>query len=121
DGRSKRATQVLNYYLVALAILFTAYTNAIGKNNSIAAAVAIAGIALTLLSAVAGLYEANAAALAERPLAELQQQVSDKLHIAKFRMAPSETLKWQRLTAIIIAFGLATLLAISGLVYALTR
>jgi hypothetical protein len=88
EARSKRAFQVVNYFIVASTILFTAYTSAInGKYYGVAAALAIAGLVLTLVSAAGSWHEADAAALAEPPLAELQARTACTLHIEKFRMA----------------------------------
>ena len=122
DARSNRALQVINFYLVAAAITFSAYTSAIdGKHYGVAAALAIAGLGLTAIASTATLYELNAAALAEPALAELQGRVAGRLEIGSIRMASSEARIRQRRVVIIITFGLATLLNISALLYAVIR
>ena len=122
DARSNRALQVINFYLVAAAITFSAYTSAIdGKHYGVAAALAIAGLGLTAIASTATLYELNAAALAEPALAELQGRIAGRLEIGSIRMASSEARIRQRRVVIIITFGLATLLNISALLYAVTR
>jgi hypothetical protein len=121
DERSKRAIQAVNYYIVATAVLFTAYTNAIGKYWGVAAAIAGAGIVLTLISAAAAWHEADAAFVAERPLKELQDRIADKLKVDSIRMARYQAGSRQRHTAVIIMFGSAALLDIAALVYAATR
>jgi hypothetical protein len=119
DGRTQRAFQMLNYYLVASAIFFTAYTSAInGKHYAIAAALALAGLGLTALAIAALLHELNAAALAEPPLAELQDRIIRRLRIDSIRMASRQTGVRGRRAAVVSPFGLATVLNISAL-YAL--
>ena len=55
---------MINFYLVAAAITFSAYTSAInGKNYSVAAAVAIAGLAFTAIASLAVLHAINAGAI----------------------------------------------------------
>jgi hypothetical protein len=74
DGRSSRASQVLNYYLVSTAVLLTAYTSAInGKHYGLAAALAVVGLALTAGSCAVGVHEVTAAGLAELALGKLQE------------------------------------------------
>ena len=65
DGRSKRAMQALNYYLVATTILITAYTSAInGKHYNIAVGLTIAGLGLTAVASAAVLHEVTAGSVA---------------------------------------------------------
>jgi hypothetical protein len=121
DGRSKHATQTINYYLVATAILFTAYTNAIGKYWGVAVALAIAGILLTLLGLVAVLHQVNGAYLAEAPLSELQDRIAGKLKIDAIRMARLQAGIRQRRAGVIVTFSGVVLFDIAGLAYAATR
>src|SRR5690348_12290933 len=65
DERTKRAFLVVNYYLVASAILATAYTSAIEKKSYVlATGLALAGLGLTALASIAGVQEIQDAKLA---------------------------------------------------------
>jgi hypothetical protein len=122
EGRVNRALQVINFYLVAAAITFSAYTSAINeKHYGLAAAVAIAGLGLIFIASMATLYVVNGAALSEPALAELQDRVADKLNIDSIRIARSQVRMGLRRVGLAITFGFATLLNISALLYAVTR
>lgn len=122
DGRLQRAFQILNYYLVATAIILTAYTSAInGKHYGVAAALALAGLGLTALALAAVFHEASAAALAVPALTELQDRIADRLSIDSIRMAKFQAGIQQRRAAVVTTFGFATLLNMSALLYALIR
>jgi hypothetical protein len=119
DGRFNRLFQVVNYYLVASAILFTAYFSAInGKHDGIAATLALTALGLTALAAAAVLGNVNAAALAEPGLAELHNRVAGRLRIAPIRIATFPTGTQRRVGAALV-FGVAILSDVSGLLYAL--
>jgi hypothetical protein len=69
DGWTSRALQVINYYIVASAILLSAYTGAInGKHYALAATVALFGLGVTALAAAAEIHQLTAASLAEPAL-----------------------------------------------------
>jgi hypothetical protein len=120
DALANRVIQVINYYLVANAILWTAYVGAInGKHYGLAVAVTLAGLGLTALATAFALVIGTAADLARPALVKLQDRIADKLEINEIRMATFERIKMRRSGAIIIMFRGATLLNISALIYAL--
>jgi len=125
DSRYSRALQLFNFYLVAIAILLTAYTSAInGKHYGIAAALAIAGLGMTALTAAAVLVEGNSAARSTPGLTELQIRMADRLRIkpiraATFDLQAERTRRRGRVAAVAVTLGLAVLLDISALLYAL--
>jgi hypothetical protein len=122
DARSNRAIQAINYYVVATAIVVTAYATSInGKYYGFAAALAIAGLGLTAVACVAGLYEVSVAGLAEPALIEMQERIGGRLKTGSMRIAGREMRLRRRRTALAIMFGLATVFDITALVYAVTR
>jgi hypothetical protein len=122
DGRRNRAFQVLNYYLVAAAILFTAYTTAInGKHYTVAIALAIAGLGLTAITAATVLFEIKAADLARPAVDDMQKAIAAMLagvnpqHMKTFEAGKTRN---RRRLANVLTFLLAAALNISALIYA---
>ena len=82
-----RGLQVVNYFLVATAILATAYVSAInGKHYPIAAGPAVTGIALTTLTLVIGMRQREVAYPESRMMAELDARIIQKLKIESVRL-----------------------------------
>jgi hypothetical protein len=124
EGLTNRLLQVINYYLVANAILIAAYTSAInGKNHGIAVAVALAALALTAIAATIAGVVANEAELAQPALDKLQGRLAAKLDINEIRMTRFQRSrpKAQGIAAFIVIFGGAGLFDIGALVYAATH
>ncbi len=110
---------MVNYYLLASAILGTAYTSAINtKNYGLAAALAVAETGLVALASMAWFREASAATPAEPALIELQERMARRLRMDSMRIARSQPgiLRWRPIVA--IACGLSALLSVAGLLYA---
>jgi hypothetical protein len=118
DQYSNRAFQLINYYIVATAIVVTAYATAInGKHYPFAAALAIAGLGLTAILAGNGLYQIKTAALAEPALTEMQERIGASLRTDSMHIAGPREIQ-QRRNGTIIMFGVATAFYAGALLYA---
>ena len=88
DERSKRVLQVINFYIVATAILITAYASAIhDKQYGLAVVITAGGLVLTAIASVSSLSAVNTGGLAEPGLAEMQERVGDRLRTDSMRIA----------------------------------
>jgi hypothetical protein len=125
DARGKRSTDVINYYLVATAILITAYISAItGKppHYWFATAIAGAGIVLTVLAVAAALHERREAELAEPALTQLQGRIAERLGLdSLIRTGERRTLAGLARAAVVMALVLAFALNAGALGYALAQ
>jgi hypothetical protein len=121
DAGYNRGLQVINYFLVAIAVLATAYVSAInGKHYAIAVAIALSGAVLTVAAFMVGQRQRRRAAVGEVALAALQDRVADRLKIDSLRMVRSEIGRATRFfLPVRFAFGLALLLSIGSVLYAL--
>lgn len=120
DGRANHALQAINFYIVATAILVTAYATAINvKHYGLAAALAVAGLGLTAVASGAVLNEINAAALAEPALAEMQERIGQALATDSMRIASRQISFRLRRAGVIAMFGLATATVVAALLYAI--
>lgn len=119
DAEVNRGLQVVNYFLVATALLATAYVSAInGKHYPIAAVLALTGIALTMVTFVIGMRQREMARPAGREIAELHGRVVQKLKIESVNEARAEPITRLGPISDMIAFGLVFVLYVCGLLYA---
>ena len=123
DGTANRGIQVINYYLVANAILFAAYTSAINtKNHGLGVALAIAALGITAVVATLVQIIENAAEMALPALDKLQDRLAGTLDINEIRMTRLQRAQATRISAaVFIAFGGAALVDIGALIYAAPR
>ena len=123
DGTANRGIQVINYYLVANAILFAAYTSAINtKNHGLGVALALGGLGITAVVATLAQIIENAAKMALPALDKLQDRLAGTLDVSEIRMTRLQRAQATRINAaVFIAFGGAALADIGALIYAATR
>jgi hypothetical protein len=119
ETRIDRGLQVINYFVVAGAVLATAYVSAIsGKHYAVAVVVSLSGTALATLAFLIGLRQRHYAAEVEPALAEIQGRVADRLRIDSFRIVQLGRVVRRELS-VRIAFALAILLSLGSALYAL--
>jgi hypothetical protein len=105
---------------VASAVGVTAYTSAInGKHYGVAAAIALAGLGLTVLATGVVSAAGTAAAWALPGLTELQDRMARRLGIDPIRKAAFQARNARGRVVVAVVFGLAALLDIGALLYAL--
>jgi hypothetical protein len=87
EYRLSNGLQVLNYFLVASAILATAYVSAINdKLNVIAGMISLLGVAVSGASYFAGKQQRDIALLAMAPYRVIQGRLADALGIDSLRI-----------------------------------
>jgi hypothetical protein len=122
DAQISRNLQVINYSLVAGAILATAYVSAInGKHYPLAAVVAVAGTGVTVVTSLMVFRQTLEVDSAEPVLAELQDRV-----VGTSLARTTGTEHWIVRAALgpvpaMIALGVALPVDIGALVYAVIR
>ena len=119
DENTNRAIQGVSYFLVATAVVITAYIGAInGKHYGLAAALAVAGLGLAAVASAGVFYTVNVAALAEPALIEMQERIGDRLRTDSMRIARLQTGIRQRRAAAIALFGPSAAFDVGALLYA---
>jgi hypothetical protein len=123
EFRSNSGLQVLNFYLLAVAVLSTAYVSAINaRRYDIAAVVAILGCAVSCATYMVGLRQREVANMAEAPLSEIQDRLATQLTIPSLRMtskAEETRQTWRSATKTAnIVFPLAAAACIGAALYA---
>ena len=87
DSRMTNSLQVLNYFLVAAAVLSAAYVSAInGKLHAIGCAIGLLGVALSSVTYLVGRRQRDVARLAEVPMKEIEEILAENLKIGSLRM-----------------------------------
>ena len=119
EARIDRGVQVINYFVVAGAVLITAYAGALnGKHYGIAVVVALSGMALAIFAFITVRQQRRGAGDAEPAIGELQKRVASKLDVPSFRIYEPEAGGQRAGIENIIVFALVVLLSLGSAIYA---
>jgi hypothetical protein len=124
DSRTGNGLQVLNYFLVAVAVLSAAYVSALnGKLHAVGCAIGLAGVPLSIVAYLVGRRQRDVARLAEIPMKEIQAILADSLDIGSLRMtehADEQRKSWWRSSTHMAnaIFVLAAMISVAAAVYA---
>lgn len=115
--RSSHVMQIINFYLVSIAVLSAGYVSALNSRLSlIAGMVGLMGAAVTTVAFLAARRYDQTGKRATEPLAELQGRLADALEIQSFRMVErhwSAGTPWhsvRKVSRIVYIFALAACL-----------
>jgi hypothetical protein len=119
DEHMKRVFQLVNFYIVATALLVTAYANSInGKHYGFAIALAVVGLVLTPIASASALNQATAGSKAQDALSDMEDLIARRLITDSIRIVEHQGgIRYTR-TAAGIMVGLAAGLFVSALIYA---
>jgi hypothetical protein len=119
DEHMKRVFQLVNFYIVATALLVTAYANSInGKHYGFAIALAIVGLVLTAIASASALNQATAGGKAEDALRDMEGRIACRLDVDSIRIVKHQGGIRHTAVAAGITVGLAAGLFIAALIYA---
>jgi hypothetical protein len=125
ESRTANGLQILNYFLVATAVLSTAYVSAInGKLHLLGFAIGLLGMTLSIVAYLVGRRQRDVARLAEIPMKEIQGVLADSLDIDSLRMsdrAEEQRRTWWRSSTLMAntLFPLAAVTSVVAGIYAL--
>lgn len=87
DLRMNCGLQILNFYLLAIAVLTTAYVSALNaRNHVVSVAVALAGAAVTACAYMVGARQDHVARMALTSIQEVETRLADTLDIDSVRL-----------------------------------
>ena len=119
EARIDRGLQVINYFVVAGAVLITAYAGALdGKHYGIAVAVALSGMALAIFAFVTVRQQRRGAGKAEPAIGELEGRVASRLQIDSLHIYGPEIGGQRAGMENLIVFALVVLLSAGSAIYA---
>jgi hypothetical protein len=122
DAEINRGVQVVNYYVVATAVVATAYVGAInGSHYLIAAVLALSEATLTTVTFLIWLRQREAAHPSLLALRELQGRVDTRMNMETVHAARAQPGTARGRLAAPVTVGLALAADIAALLYAVTR
>ena len=122
DEHMKRVFQLINFFILATALLVTAYANSInGKHYGFAIALAVVGLVLTAIASASALNQAAAGGKAEDALRDMEDRIAGRLDADSIRIVKHQGGIRHTRTAAGITVGLAAGLFVAALIYAATR
>ncbi|GAA4083073.1 hypothetical protein [Nonomuraea soli] len=114
--------QILNFYLVSIAVMAAAYVGALqAKLDAVAGAIGVISAMVSLAAAIAGWRQRSLARLALQPLAELQDRLATASGVASLRMLERNPRRMTAMPVSLIMFTIACAISITGTLYAWLR
>jgi hypothetical protein len=119
DEHMKRVFQLVNFYIVATALLVTAYANSINKKQyGFAVALAVVGLAITAIASASALNQATAGGKAQDALRDMEDRIAGRLGADSLRIVKHQGGIRYTPAAAGITVVLAALLFAAALIYA---
>jgi hypothetical protein len=116
--------QVLYFFLVAAALLSTAYVSALnGRLHVVAGVIALGGVALSGTAYLVGRRQRDVARLADPPMAELESRLACIARVDSLRMsqqAEESRRQWWRNATVManVMFPMAAVVSVAAALYA---
>ena len=124
EFRTTNGLQVLNFYLLASAVMSAAYVSALnGRFHAVASIIALAGVAVSGATYLVGRRQRDFAQLAEVPIKEIQAKLAAELNIDSLRMveqADKHRRLWWHSPSVManVIFPLAATISAAAAIYA---